>query len=159
MTGSHEVIGSIPLCSTLKVYSFAFFRAYFEIKQTDCICESNSVGRVPRCQCGCRGFEPRLSLLFYCSPLRRTFLFLAAWPSGKAELCKSSITSSNLVAAFYLTPVFRGFFILTISYRRLLITLIANSNSANPAKSGMAVRCVEYFLTARIVGASSLYIY
>ena len=26
------------------------------------ICESNSVGRVPRCQCGCRGFESRLSL-------------------------------------------------------------------------------------------------
>ena len=32
----------------------------------------------------------------------RFFLFVAAWPSGKAEACKAFIPSSNLGAAFYL---------------------------------------------------------
>jgi hypothetical protein len=41
-------------------------------------------------------------------------LFLATWPSGKAEVCKTSITGSNPVVAFAfykLLPCRKSFFI------------------------------------------------
>ena len=46
--------------------------------------------------------------------LRLPVLFMATWPSGKAEVCKTSITGSNPVVAFENNkplPWCKGFFV------------------------------------------------
>ncbi len=56
-------------------------------------CGSSSVGRVSAFQADCREFESRLPL---------HFLFMATWPSGKAEACKAFTPGSNPGVAFCL---------------------------------------------------------
>ena len=73
-TENPRVAGSIPARGTI---------LNFEVRKW-------LSGRASPCQGEGRGFESRLPL---------HFLYLAAWPSGKAEVCKTFITGSNLGAA------------------------------------------------------------
>ena len=45
------------------------------------------------------------------SPTRGAKNSMATWPSGKAKVCNTYITSSNLVVASLKPLIFKGFFV------------------------------------------------
>ena len=80
-TENPRVVGSIPTGGTIRGFS--------------------SFGRAPPCQGGGGGFEPRNP---FQSRVRNSYPFfqkknMAPWPSGKAQVCNTSIPSSNLGGA------------------------------------------------------------
>ena len=70
------------------------------------VCRCSSSGRAPPCQGGGSEFEPRhlLQKMAVCSLYTA---HRATWPSGKAELCKSSTPSSSLGVASMLKAAFQ----------------------------------------------------